>query len=695
MGDQIYIPKTERINNLTIGIDTWPIRKILEVMNQEDHKIAPAIRKEIPKIEKAVDLVVTTFTEGGRLFYAGAGTSGRLGILDSAELAPTFGLSNDETIALMCGGKKAVFSASEDAEDREEDGIKTFMKHNPCQKDTVIGISASGATPFVLGIIKTASFLGVSTIALTGDAAGPITQYAQTVICPDVGPEIIAGSTRLKNGTAHKIVLNMISTASMIALGRTYSNLMATTSPTNKKLSQRARRILCEATGLGAKQIEKALSESDGNIPIALIILLTGLSANQANSVLKSSSGSIRQALNIAAKNYEVKSSYHHKVSHDQKNITGRNNLVYGTPQEAGLNPEKIEQAFEVVRQTIGDGQGLIPGAVAAIVRNDIMLAPRAWGWAVRTPQRIPTTVDTIFDMASLTKVMATLPAILMLCEQGKIRLDDPVALFIPNFGANNKKDITIRHLITHTSGLPDHIRFWKQDLKGQQIIKKICDLSIGNNRHPGKQVIYSDLGFMLLGEIIKCVSGLDIKQFSEQNIFEPLGMHQTCFVPRKELKPLIAATEYRRDLNQTIWGKVHDENAYALGGIAGHAGLFSTAADTVKYALMWLNNGKFRETRILSPKTVSEAIKEQVNLQDRRSLGWMLKSKTLCSGGDFISENAFGHTGFTGTSLWCDPNENLAIILLTNRVHAGRTGDAHIRLRARFANAVCASIEN
>jgi CubicO group peptidase (beta-lactamase class C family) len=186
----------------------------------------------------------------------------------------------------------------------------------------------------------------------------------------------------------------------------------------------------------------------------------------------------------------------------------------------------------------------------------------------------------------------------------------------------------------------------------------------------------------------------MNIKQFSEEKVFRPLGMYDTGFAPPESLRHRIAATEYREDFGKVMWGEVHDENAHALGGIAGHAGLFSTAEDTAKYALMWLNNGRWGDTRILGKSTVLAAIKEQVNLEERRCLGWMLKSMTFSSGGDFLSDVAYGHTGFTGTSLWCDPAQNLAIILLTNRVHSGREGNAHIRLRARFANGVSAAIE-
>ncbi|HHY17820.1 MAG TPA: N-acetylmuramic acid 6-phosphate etherase [Firmicutes bacterium] len=701
----VFLPKTEKPNPLTADIDTWPIVKILEVMNQEDHKVAPSITREIPVIEKAVELVVKSLSKGGRLFYAGAGTSGRLGVLDSAELEPTFGLERKRIIPIISGGKKAVFAAVEGAEDKEEHGKEAFLAHDPGQNDVVIGISASGKTPFVTGVMKAASSSGLSTIAIVGDPQGPVSRYANVVISPDVGPEIIAGSTRLKNGTAQKMVLNMISTASMIALGRTYSNLMAGTYPGNQKLSSRARRILQETTGKGPEQIETALKESDWDIPVALIMLISGLGTDDAKATLKDASGSIRRAVKLALEKSTDRlldnhtsntlNSYKEAGCPLPVSISAKDSLCFGSSENSGFNHKRLELAFSVVQDTVGDGQGPIPGAVAAVARNGIVIGPRAWGWASRSPQRIPVTPNTIFDMASLTKVMATTPSILILCERGALRLDDPISLFLPEFGAGGKQDITIRHLMTHTSGLPAHIKFWEDGLKGQEIIDCIYNLKLERDSRPGTHVEYSDLGFILLGEVVRQLTGLSIKEFSEQEVFKPLGMTATCFLPPESLKYRIAATEFREDLGHVVWGRVHDENAYALGGVAGHAGLFSTMLDTVAYGLMWLNRGCLGSTRILGRKTVAAAIKEQANLEERRGLGWQLKSRALSSGGDFLSDSAFGHTGFTGTSLWCDPEENLAVVLLTNRVHAGREGNAHIRLRARFANAVSSAIEN
>lgn len=690
--EENYLPRTENPNPLTEGIDTWDITKILQVMNEEDHKVAPAVAKELPNIAKGVKLVVESLSQEGRLFYIGSGTSGRLGVLDAAELHPTFGLEKDKVIPIIAGGKEAIFHPIEGAEDKEEDGRKIFLSYNPTKSDVVIGISASGRTPFVAGAMKAAQELGIPTIAVVGDSNGKVSQFADVVISPDVGPEVIAGSTRLKNGTAQKMVLNMISTAAMICMGRTYSNLMAGTYTANKKLWGRAKRIIQQASGCDEEQAERALEETGGNVPVALVTLLCQVEPKEAEMALNRTNNSIKNAVRMLS----------NKTSDDQwatplngqentfASLTYGDNLKFGNPEDAGFDPGKLERAFQVVGDTVGDGEGPIPGAVSVVIRNGITIWPRCWGWAVRKPEKIAMTPYTVFDMASLTKVMATTPSILLLTERAMLRLDDPVCMFIPEFGCGGKEYITIRHLLTHTSGLPDHIKFWEQGLKGKEIIDAICNLNLPENSEPGTHVLYSDLGFIILAEIVYRITGSDIAEFSKREVFEPLGMKSTGFLPLDSMKKMVAATEYREDLGRVMWGQVHDENAYALGEIAGHAGLFSTPLDTAIYAQMWLNPDK---GSVLSKAAIQTAIREQVNLEERRGLGWMLTSRTFCSGGDFLSDSAFGHTGFTGTSLWCDPEKNLAIILLTNRVHAGREGTSHIRLRARFANAVCAAI--
>ncbi|HHY34563.1 MAG TPA: N-acetylmuramic acid 6-phosphate etherase [Firmicutes bacterium] len=721
------LPRTERQNPLTRDIDTWPVRKILEVMNAEDHRVASAVALEITSIVKATKMVAEAVAGGRRVLYVGSGTSGRLGVLDAAEWQPTFGVGSGVIDAVIAGGTEALWRAVEGQEDREDAGRQAVKQKNIGRGDVVVGIAASGRTPFTLGALQEARSRGASTIAIVGDPSGPLSSFADVVISPDVGPEVIAGSTRLKNGTAQKMVLNMISTAAMILLGRTYSNLMAGASATNAKLSRRARLILSEATGAPMEKVEEALEDAEGDVPVALISLLTGATAEEARGKLRESKGSIRRAIELAGQRRTPSpgtvstlgeqagagtGSFTPRALSGKRDGAGDNRLFsesaggtgsmgtgdrssvphleFARPEEVGLDPVALERAFDVVRDAVGNGEGEIPGAVCAVVRQGKVVGPRAFGLAVRTPVRMPVTPATVFDLASLTKVVATLPSILVLMEMGKLRLDDRVSLFLPDFGANGKESITIRHLLTHTSGLPAHVKFYEMGLDRAGIVRKICEMEASS---PGEHVVYSDLGFIILGEIVERITGKRLDEFARENIWRPLGMNDTCFLPGESSRHRIAATEYRTDLKKLMWGEVHDENAYAMGGIAGHAGLFSTITDLARYALMWLGEGEFGPVRVLSRNTVRLATKEHVNKEDRRGLGWALKSRAFSSGGDLLSDASYGHTGFTGTSLWCDPETRTGIILLTNRVHAGRDGTAIIELRPRFANAVAAAI--
>lgn len=682
-------PVTENVNPRTSGLDLWPVKGILDAMSAEDHRVAPAVAREIPNIERAVALAVNALSRGGRIFYAGAGTSGCIGIMDARELLPTFGDIGRRVIPLLAGGTNAIFHPEESAEDSRESGELALSAHNPAPEDLVIGIAASGRTPFVLGCLQTARSCGTPTVALTGDAGGEIARLADVVIAPQVGPEVIAGSTRLKNGSAQKLVLNMISTATMVSLGRTYSNLMAGTSPRNTKLTGRALQILTSATGKPLQEVRESLARSDGNLDLALVSLAAGITTQEASDALARCQGAIRKAMLCASGLSSEKTGLR---SGPESRLPPY--LKSGGPQEAGLDPARTEQAFSVVEKAVGDGCGMIPGAVAAIVRRGVLVGPRAYGWAVREPVQIRTAPDTIFDLASLTKVTATAPLVLLLCERGFLRLDDSIAAFIPEFAAGGKENITVRHLLTHTSGLPAHLRFWEMGLTGREIIDYICSMSPEGD-DPGERVVYSDLGFIILGELVERIAGMNLGRFASTEVFAPLGMKETCFRPDKSLRRRLAATEFRKDLGKIMWGEVHDENALALGGIAGHAGLFSTARDLAQYVSMWLGYGKLGETRVLTPAVVALATQEHAVFGQRRGLGWKLRSRTFSSAGDLMSGKAYGHTGFTGTSVWCDPETSTAVILLTNRVHAGRENNATIRLRPLFANAAVSAIKD
>ena len=294
--------------------------------------------------------------------------------------------------------------------------------------------------------------------------------------------------------------------------------------------------------------------------------------------------------------------------------------------------------------------------------------------------------LDTVFDLASLTKVVATLPAVFKLLENGLIRLDDPVSYFIPKFGQFGKEQIKIRHLLTHTSGLPAHRQYYQRSLNTEQILESIYQQEL--EVPTGSKVIYSDLGLITLYKLIEIVTGEQFEDFVKREIFEPLEMTETDFTPKFE-RSRYAATEFTPKLDDYKCGIVHDENAESMGGISGHAGLFSTVRDLANFASMVENDGVFKNKRILSRSTLQLA-RQNFTAFDRefRGLGWILKSPESSSCGDLFSPLSYGHTGFTGTSIWFDPEIKLHVILLTNRIHFGRQ-DEILRIRPRLHNMI------
>ncbi|MBP1993148.1 serine hydrolase domain-containing protein [Paenibacillus eucommiae] len=354
-----------------------------------------------------------------------------------------------------------------------------------------------------------------------------------------------------------------------------------------------------------------------------------------------------------------------------------------------GISPAQLDGVWEPIREAIR--QKLIPGATAAILWKGGQIS-YASGLAVDTKEKaVPARFNTIYDCASLTKVVATLPVLLLLIDQGKLKLEDPVVHYVPEFDHGGKREITIRHLLTHTSGLAASEDFHTQAWDLERILR-----SIGNkplSYEPGKQVIYSDLGFILLGVIAARLLNMNLDQAAKQWIFSPLGMLETGYCPPSELLPRIAATELSQETGTYWHGVVHDENARAAGGISGHAGLFSTAGDLLKYARMWLNSEDSIHHSVLSPSVIAASTGLQTSgiSGSRRGLGWVLKGDQADVSGSFSSE-AYGHTGFTGTSLYFDPQLDLAAVLLTNRVHYGR-GQNITQLRSDFHDAAAALI--
>jgi N-acetylmuramic acid 6-phosphate etherase len=289
--------RTEQRNPASRNLDRLSTAQIVRLMNDQDRRVAVAVGRELPAIARAVDAIVTAIENGGRLFYVGAGSSGRMGVLDAAEIAPTFGTTPALVQALIAGGRRAVTSAVEGAEDSVRNGEHDLRQRKFSGRDVIVGIAASGTTPYVLGALKYSRKRKATIIALTSDRRMPITRLADIVIAPEVGPEVLTGSTRLKAGTSQKLVLNMLSTAAMVRLGHVYENLMIDAVLTNKKLENRALRILVEASGKNMSAGRRALRQAGHDIRVALVILKRGVAAVEARKLLAKAHGNLRVAL--------------------------------------------------------------------------------------------------------------------------------------------------------------------------------------------------------------------------------------------------------------------------------------------------------------------------------------------------------------------------------------------------------------
>jgi N-acetylmuramic acid 6-phosphate etherase len=288
---------SEERNPNTMEIDLLPTTEVLRAINREDKSVPDAVEKVIPEIARAVDRIVDAFGKGGRLIYIGAGTSGRLGVLDAAECSPTFGVPGDMVVGLIAGGADALARATEGAEDDAEEGVTALKGIRLTPKDVVVGVAVSGRTPYVVGALTYAKALGATTIALSCNQGSAIAQIADIAILPVVGPEVLTGSTRLKSGTAQKLVLNMLTTASMIRLGKCYQNLMVDLNPSNMKLIVRAARIVIQATGCKPEQAEEALKRTNNDVKLAILVTVTGMALEDAKSALHSAGGFLRKAI--------------------------------------------------------------------------------------------------------------------------------------------------------------------------------------------------------------------------------------------------------------------------------------------------------------------------------------------------------------------------------------------------------------
>lgn len=339
------------------------------------------------------------------------------------------------------------------------------------------------------------------------------------------------------------------------------------------------------------------------------------------------------------------------------------------TPAEAGFDAAKLAEIDGVVEQALTEKK--MPGCVVAIGRHDRLVLLKSFGQRQVEPTTEALTTDTVFDLASLTKPIATATSIMLLIERGKLRLDDPIAKHWPEFAENGKEKITVEHLLIHTGGLiadnriADYLQGPKQAWSNIARLKPLAE--------PNMKFTYSDVGFLVLGRLIENISEQSVAEFAKVNVFDPLGMSETDYKPRSELRLRIAPTEKRA--GEFIRGDVHDPRAQLLGGIAGHAGLFSTAEDLAKYAAVMTDRGQLDDVRILSETTWSEMTRPRDVASGKRALGWDVKTGYSHNRGATMSDRAFGHGGFTGTALWIDPETGLFVIFLSSRLHPDGKG--------------------
>lgn len=293
---------TEQRNERSRNIDQLSTKEILKTMNEEDRTVADAVKQAIPQIEKSTEMIYESLKNDGKLFYIGAGTSGRLGVIDAAECPPTFRTHPEMVKGIMAGGKDAMFTAVEGVEDDPVAGAKDLEEANFSPNDIVVGIAASGRTPYVIGALKYAKTIGGKTIALTCNKDSELSKAADYAIEVIVGPEVLTGSTRLKAATAHKMILNMITTTTMIKLGKVYENLMVDLNASNYKLKERARNIVATITGVSREKADRVLKEAEEDVKAAIVMIEANVSLKKSRKLLKDCDGFVRKAINLAGK---------------------------------------------------------------------------------------------------------------------------------------------------------------------------------------------------------------------------------------------------------------------------------------------------------------------------------------------------------------------------------------------------------
>ena len=371
--------------------------------------------------------------------------------------------------------------------------------------------------------------------------------------------------------------------------------------------------------------------------------------------------------------------------------------------EEAGFRPAGLEEVDRIVASAVADGA--FPGAVLAIGRGGSLVRFRAFGRHTYEPGAAEVRTDTVYDLASLTKVVVTTTVAMILLDEGRLDLDAPVSGIVPGFRGGAKDGVRVRQLLTHSGGL----LWWAslyEELRGRKAyLERILELDL--DYEPGTKSIYSDLGVILLGDVLERLGGAPIEDVARRQVFEPLGMRDTQYLPPIALRPRIAPTERDPWRGRVLYGEVHDRNAFALEGVAPHAGLFATAGDLARFAQMLLNGGTLDGQRVVSSATVALFTRRVPGVAgSTRALGWdtptdetARRSSTpgkdgYSSSGSLFSPRSFGHTGYTGTMMWMDPDRQLFVILLTNRVYPTRDNRAILAVRPRMTDAVIRALD-
>jgi CubicO group peptidase (beta-lactamase class C family) len=350
-----------------------------------------------------------------------------------------------------------------------------------------------------------------------------------------------------------------------------------------------------------------------------------------------------------------------------------------------GQNEYDFTRVDEIIQSAIKDSA--FPGAVVLVSKEGEVIYEKAFGHFTYDDTSETVNINTIYDIASLTKVIATATAVMICYDKNLFSLDDPVSKYIPEFAQNGKENVTIKNLLLHNSGLPAFKRFYKDYSSVDEVINDIYNTPL--SYETGSKTVYSDLGSITLAKIIEQVTGKSFDVFCSEEIFNPLQMNSTVFNPPDSLKYKISPTEYDNYWrNKLVWGEVHDETARLLNGVAGHAGLFSTAQNISNLLQLLLNNGNFNGRQIIKPETI-KLFTSRYSDKSTRALGWDTKSAQKSSAGNLFDITSFGHLGFTGTSVWVDPTRDLFVVFLTNRVYPTRENKKMYKVRPALHDAV------